>query len=132
LVKGVLIVKLSELQTYLNNANSRLREKILELSELCEIITAYSAKALMERLKNVIQNQVEMVTDEERKLMCLMWVLRDIGSIKFAKRADGLAITIQEMILHNKKVIASKLFSILEELIEHISEETITVIQDQI
>jgi len=131
-VKGVLIVKLSELQTYLNNANSRLREKILELSELCEIITAYSAKALMERLKNVIQNQVEMVTDEERKLMCLMWVLRDIGSIKFAKRADGLAITIQEMILHNKKVIASKLFSILEELIEHISEETITVIQDQI
>lgn len=132
MVKGVLIVKLSELQTYLNNANSRLREKILELSELCEIITAYSAKALMERLKNVIQNQVEMVTDEERKLMCLMWVLRDIGSIKFAKRADGLAITIQEMILHNKKVIASKLFSILEELIEHISEETITVIQDQI
>ncbi len=131
-MKGVLIVKLSELQTYLNNANSRLREKILELSELCEIITAYSAKALMERLKNVIQNQVEMVTDEERKLMCLMWVLRDIGSIKFAKRADGLAITIQEMILHNKKVIASKLFSILEELIEHISEETITVIQDQI
>jgi hypothetical protein len=131
-VKSGLIVKLSELQTYLNNANSRLQEKILELSELCEIITTYSAKALMERLKNVIQNQLEMVTDEERKLMCLMWVLRDIGSIKFAKRADGLAITIQEMILHNKKVIASKLFSILEELIEHISEETITVIQDQI
>lgn len=131
-MKSGLIVKLSELQTYLNNANSRLQEKILELSELCEIITTYSAKALMERLKNVIQNQLEMVTDEERKLMCLMWVLRDIGSIKFAKRADGLAITIQEMILHNKKVIASKLFSILEELIEHISEETITVIQDQI
>ncbi|MEM2135295.1 MAG: hypothetical protein QXS27_07645 [Candidatus Jordarchaeaceae archaeon] len=124
-------VTLSELQVYLNNANSRFREKILELSELCEIITTYSAKALMERLKNVIQNQVDMVTEEERKLMCVLWVLRDMGSIKFAKRADGLAITIQEMILHNKKVIASKLFSILEELIEHLSEETVTVIQDQ-
>ncbi|MEM3650319.1 MAG: hypothetical protein QW831_06330, partial [Candidatus Jordarchaeaceae archaeon] len=131
LVKGLLTVTLSELQVYLNNANSRFREKILELSELCEIITTYSAKALMERLKNVIQNQVDMVTEEERKLMCVLWVLRDMGSIKFAKRADGLAITIQEMILHNKKVIASKLFSILEELIEHLSEETVTVIQDQ-
>lgn len=130
-MKGLLTVTLSELQVYLNNANSRFREKILELSELCEIITTYSAKALMERLKNVIQNQVDMVTEEERKLMCVLWVLRDMGSIKFAKRADGLAITIQEMILHNKKVIASKLFSILEELIEHLSEETVTVIQDQ-
>ncbi|MEM2984562.1 MAG: hypothetical protein QXL24_05035 [Candidatus Jordarchaeaceae archaeon] len=131
MVKGLLTVTLSELQVYLNNANSRFREKILELSELCEIITTYSAKALMERLKSVIQNQVDMVTEEERKLMCVLWVLRDMGSIKFAKRADGLAITIQEMILHNKKVIASKLFSILEELIEHLSEETVTVIQDQ-
>ena len=130
-MKSVLPVKLSELQVYLNNANSRLQQKVLEISELCEIITTYSAKALMERLKNVIQNQMDMVTEEERKLMCVLWVLRDMGNIKFAKRADGLAITIQEMILHNKKVIASKLLSILEELIEHVSDETVTVIQDQ-
>lgn len=130
-MNGFLTVKLSELQVYLNNANSRLREKILEISELCEIITTYSAKALMGRLKNVIQNQVDVVTDEERKLICVLWVLHDMGKIKFSKRADGLAIAIQEMILHNKKIIASKLFSVLEELIEHLSEETVTVIQDQ-
>ena len=121
-------ITLSELQKHLDNANSRLQNAVMEIDELCEIICNYSAKSLMELFRNVITTRENIDENEIRKLICTMWVLHDLGMIRFSKRADGLAITIQEMLLKGKKVIASKLMSLLEDSIEYLSEDKVSII----
>lgn len=122
-------ITFSELQRHLDNANSRLQTRVLEINELSEIISTYSAKNLMEQLKKLIETEENLDTDKGRMLICAMWVLHDIGVIQFEKRTDGLAITLQEMILHNKKIIAAKLMSILEDVIEYLSDDTVSIIE---
>ena len=122
-------IHVSELKKHLDNANSRFQNKAMEIDELCEIISNHSAKSLMSLLREVVTTQETFSKEEMCKLLCVMWVLRDIGLIKFSKKADGLAITIQEMLLSDKKIIASTLLPILEDMIEHLSENKVTVIR---
>lgn len=128
LVKHNLEITLFELQIHLDNANSRLQKNVMEIDELCEIICKYSAKSLMELFQQLITTQEDFSENEIRKLICVMWVLHDLGMIRFAKRADGLAITIQEMLLSGKKVIASKLMSLLEDAIEYLSDDKVSIL----
>jgi len=122
-------IHISELKKHLDNANSRLQNKAMEIDELCEIISNHSAKSLMSLFREVVTTQETFSKEEIRKLLCVMWVLHDIGLIKFSKKAEGLAITIQEMLLSDKKIIASTLLPILEDMIEHLSENKVTVIR---
>ncbi|MGQ9721679.1 MAG: hypothetical protein ACUVXA_10205 [Candidatus Jordarchaeum sp.] len=121
-------ITLSDLQKHWKNANSRLQNVVMEIKELIEIISHYSAKSLMELFKNILTTQENFSENQIRKLICAMWVLHDLGMIRFTKGAHGLAITIQEMLLQGKKVIASKLMSLLEDTIEYLSEDKISVI----
>jgi len=101
----------------------------MEVDELSELISNNTAKHLMERFKKAITTEENVSNEEMRKLLCGMWVFHDLGMIKFANRTDGLAITIQEMILHNKKVLAARLIPILEHITEHLSEDKVSVIK---
>lgn len=126
-MKHKLEITISELEKHLDNANSRLQIKVMEIDELCEIISNYSAKSLMELFRKLVTAREDFSENGIRKLVCAMWVLHDLGMIRFSIRADGLAITIQEMLLQGKKVIASKLMLLLEDSIEYLSEDIVLI-----
>lgn len=122
-------ITLLELQRHLDKAHFRLHCKVMEINELSELISSNTAKNLMERFKKAVTTEQNVSEEEMRKLLCGIWVYHDLGMIKFQKRTEGLAITVQEMILNNKKAIAARLIPILEHITEHISEEKISVIK---
>jgi hypothetical protein len=99
----------------------------MEIGDLHELISNHTAKNLMERFKKAITTEENVNNEEMRKLLCGIWVFHDLGMIKFAKRAEGLAIALQEMILNNKKELAARLIPILEHLTEHISDDKVIV-----
>lgn len=99
----------------------------METSELSELISSHTAKNLMEQFKKAVTTEQNVSDKEIRKLLCGIWVFHDLGMIKFQKRSEGLIITIQEMILNNKKALAARLIPILEHITEHISNTTVSV-----
>lgn len=125
----ILEITLLELQKHLDNAHIRLHCKIMEISELSELISNNTARNLMERFKKAIITEENVSTEDLRKLLCGIWVFHDLGMIQFEKRTEGLAITVQEMILNNKKELAARLIPILENITEHMSEEKVSVIE---
>ncbi|WXG41923.1 MAG: hypothetical protein WED07_14350 [Candidatus Freyarchaeum deiterrae] len=121
---------LSELQKRLDTAHFRLHCKVIDISELSEIVTSFTAKELMEIFIKAVTSEDEDITNQLLcKLLAAMWVFHDLGMIKFEKRTDGLAITLQEMILNNQKKLAARLIPILEHITEYLSEETISIIK---
>jgi hypothetical protein len=123
-------ITLSELQKHLDTAHYRLRCKVIDISELSQIVSSFTAKELMEIFIKAITTEQEDVNDTLLcKLLASIWVFHELGMIKFEKRTDGLAITIQEMILNNQRKLAARLIPILEHIIEHLSEERISIIK---
>ncbi|MHA1238197.1 MAG: hypothetical protein ACTSSJ_02965 [Candidatus Odinarchaeia archaeon] len=119
-----------ELQKFLDMTNSRLQDKVMELDELCKVICKYSAKDMIEQFKRTMNGETVIEKNELRKLMCAMWVLHDLGLISFTHRANGLAIAVQEMLLQDKKIIVSKLMTLLEDVVESVSSEIVSVIDE--
>jgi hypothetical protein len=122
-------ITLEELQKHMDNAHFRLHCKVIEIDELSDLVSTVSAKRLMEEFKKAVTTQEDVSKDYICKLLAGIWVYHDLGMIKFEKRTDGLAITIQEMILQNQRKLASRLIPILEHITEHISDDKVSVIK---
>ncbi len=121
-------ITLSELQKHLETAHYRLRCKVIDISELSQIITSFNAKEVMEMFKKAVTTEPEEYSNTLLcKLLASIWVFQGLGLIKFEKRTDGLAITIQEMILNNQRKLAARLLPLLEHITEHLSDERISI-----
>ncbi|MHA1409883.1 MAG: hypothetical protein ACTSQY_06200 [Candidatus Odinarchaeia archaeon] len=83
----------------------------------------------MENFKTILDSAQNEDLDKEkvRKLVCILWVLKDLGLIDFDDRNCGIAIGIQEMLIGDKVIAAKTLMGLLESSITKISDETITI-----